>query len=102
MKNVPDRVYVQFWGDIERPEDEMYDPNWEVTWCDDQENDSDICYVREDKRDAEIHALYAPVVEKLEKLVECGWMVEGIYREEWEDAEGQVRKALAAIKEVKG
>lgn len=44
MDKIPERIWLQVYGD-EVPERGLPPDDWEVTWCEDKINDSDVEYV---------------------------------------------------------
>lgn len=58
-KTIPDKIYLQFYDDpsfyekgelAELKQNNQYDPEYDVTWCEDRIHDSDIVYVRLKKK----------------------------------------------------
>lgn len=54
----PKAIFLQFYGEDFDPDDPDFDDiEPEITWCQDQINKSDICYVRKDIYDRAVAAL---------------------------------------------
>ena len=51
MENIPDKIYLQIGEDAELLVGEDFGELYDVTWCQDKINDTDIEYIRVEKKD---------------------------------------------------